>query len=58
MPRQLFESDLVDVRVLVGAALIVPAFITIHNQAERYKTTALIGTTAVICLTFVIVQSV
>jgi hypothetical protein len=58
MPRQLFESDLVDVRVLVGAALIVPTFITIHNQAERYKTTALIGATALICLTLLIVQSV
>ncbi len=58
MPRQLFDSDLVDVRVLVGAALIVPAFVTIGNHGGRYKTIALICTMALICLNLVIVQSV
>jgi hypothetical protein len=58
MPRELFNTDLVDVRVLVGAALIVPAFVTIRNHAGRYKTAALICATALIFLNLVIVQSV
>jgi hypothetical protein len=58
MPRQLFDSDLVDVRVLVGAALIVPAFVTIRDHGGRYKTIALICTAALISFNFVIVQSV
>ncbi len=58
MPRQLFDSDLVDERVLVGAALIVPAFVTIRNHGGRYKTIALICATALIFLNLVIVQSV
>jgi hypothetical protein len=58
MPRQLFDSDLVDVRVLVGAALIVPAFVTIRDHGGRYKTIALICTAALIAFNLVIVQSV
>jgi hypothetical protein len=58
MPRQLFDTDLVDVRVLVGAALIVPAFVTIRSHAGRYKAITLIVATALICLNLVIVQSV
>jgi hypothetical protein len=58
MPRQLFESDLVDVRVLVGASLIVPAFVTICNNGDRYKTITLICAAALISLNLVIVQSV
>jgi hypothetical protein len=56
MPRLLFNSDLADVRVLVGAALIVPAFVTIRNHPNRYKTIALICTTTLIFLNLVIVQ--
>jgi len=58
MPRRLFETDLIDVWVLVGAALIVPAFVTIRNHGGRYKTITLIVATALICLNLVIVQSV
>jgi len=58
MPRQLFDTDLVDVRVLVGAALILPAFVTIRNNGGRYKTIALVCTMALISLNLVFVQSV
>jgi len=58
MPRQLFETDLIDVRVLVGAALIVPAFVTIRNRGGRYRTISLICTAALISLNLVVVQSV
>jgi hypothetical protein len=58
MPRLLFNTDAVDVRVLVGAALIVPAFVTIRNHGHRYKTVALICVAALISFNLVIVQSV
>jgi hypothetical protein len=58
MPRQLFDTDLIDVRVLVGAALIVPAFVTIRSDGGRYRTISLVCATALICVNLVIIQSV
>jgi hypothetical protein len=58
MPRQLFETDFIDVRVLVGAALIVPAFVTIRSDGGRYRTISLICAMALISVNLMIIQSI